>query len=381
MSLTALNFSLSESVGPSCIPTMETSLNKANGNDSNITTVYKGCMDVKCDTVDLNAVKAHVQNKKVRVVVMAMGIDSSIEGEGHDRMDIRLPGKQMELIQTAINASAPSTKLVLLLFNGGMVTIEQLKLNTKLSVIECWYPGATGGRAIAEAMFGVNRFGKLPFTYYAYNYTQASDFTNMNMSNIVPGRSYKYLKDSSLALYPAFYGLSYTTFTLSKARTTASLIHIDAPLWAGQPQTHWLKSTVEERRDFAHALHTHRVTSTSIVVTNTGTVVGDEVVFLFKNATLPVLSFDMDATVALMELIGYERVTLTPGESTTVTFNITAEMFSTVDVHGTRHVVPGTYDLILSRGHGIEVIEKVQVEMMHGMERVVVSTMLAAGTQ
>ena len=54
-----------------------------------------------------------------------------------------------------------------------------------MAIVECWYPGATGGRAIAEALFGFNgsnRFGKLPFTYYAYNFTQASPMNNMNMS-------------------------------------------------------------------------------------------------------------------------------------------------------------------------------------------------------
>lgn len=365
-------------VGVNCIPTMEESLNVANG-VSNVTTVYEGCNGTKCDVVDLQAIKQHVQNNMVKVVVMAMGIDSTIEGEGHDRMDIRLPGQQMALIQTAIRAAAPGIKLILLLFNGGMVTIESLKLETRLSVVECWYPGATGGKSIAEALFGVNRFGKLPFTYYAYNYTTMSDFTNMNMSNIVPGRSYKYLKDQTLALWPAFYGLSYTTFHLSAATLTSSSIKLAAPFWSSDPLTHWSIPTLVERRELAKTLHTEAVLTTSVTVTNTGNVEGDEVVFLFKNATTAALSFDASATVARKELIGYERVTLAPGASTVVTFNVTAESLSTVDAHGTRHVVPGAYELMFSRGHGEVIVESLEVRMLHhGMKRVVLSTMLAA---
>ena len=62
------------------------------------------------------------------------------------------------------------------------------------------YPGATGGTAIAETVFGEqNRWGKLPFTWYNSKYTAASDFDNMNMTD-GPGRTYKYLKDPSMAL-------------------------------------------------------------------------------------------------------------------------------------------------------------------------------------
>merc|ERR1711871_1215217 len=114
---------------------MEASLNIANGVAGNVTSVYEGCADAKCAAVDLNEIKTRVQATDVKVIVMAMGIDSSIEGEGHDRMDIRLPGSQMDLIQTVIDASVPTQKLILLLFNGGMVTIEGLKLEPRLAVV------------------------------------------------------------------------------------------------------------------------------------------------------------------------------------------------------------------------------------------------------
>lgn len=87
------------------------------------------------------------------------------------------------------------------------------------------------------------------------------------------------------------------------------------------------------------------------------------------------------ATVPHKQLAGYQRVTLSPGESTTVTFDLTAELLSTVDARGTRHILPGTYSLLLTRGHGEELLLRVQVILRvpagDGVaERVIISTML-----
>ena len=83
----------------------------------------------------------------VKAIVLAMGIDGTLEGEGNDRMDIRLPGAQALLLETVLNATAHgvdgrNVRVVLLLFNGGMVTIEELKNAPRLAIVECWYPPA-----------------------------------------------------------------------------------------------------------------------------------------------------------------------------------------------------------------------------------------------
>jgi beta-glucosidase len=227
---------------------MEESLNAANAlaggppASTNATAVLAGCADVKCKTLDVAAVQKAATAPGVKAIVLAMGIDGSVEGEGSDRMDIRMPGQQMVFVEAVLNATASarasgSVRVVLLMFNGGMVTVEHLKNAEGLAIVEAWYPGATGGQAVAESLFGLpgsNRFGKLPFTFYAYNYTQLNTFDNMNMTKTPgqSGRTYKYLKDKSLALWPFGYGDSYTTFTLTAVPTghgaTSTLADADA---------------------------------------------------------------------------------------------------------------------------------------------------------
>ena len=297
--------------GPQCITSVADAIGNVTG-AANLA-VVQGCSDMKCTNVSTANFSAAVAAAKgADAVVLAMGISGDIEGEGHDRMDIRMPGMQYNLTKAIIDA-VPGVPVVLLLFNGGMVTIEDLKLED-IAVVECWYPGMTGGTSIADSLFGTsNRWGKLPFTYCedlhaptfasspasssspprwrwhhfldlhppppptintsatvgltrsrfprsppadAYNYTVASDFDDMNMTSGPgnPGRSYKYLDDESLALWPYGFGLSYTTFSLTKGGDTET--------------------------DAAAALTIARPADeavTSIVVKNTGDVVGDEV--------------------------------------------------------------------------------------------------------
>jgi len=269
--------------------------------------------------------------------VLALGVDGDICGEGRDRMNISLPGRQHDLAEAVIAVGKPT---VLLLFSGGLVDIGDLKLRD-VAIVQGWFPGATGGTALAETVFGEqNRFGKLPFTWYASNFTAASDFDNMNMTDGV-GRTYKYLTDPSLALWPFGHGLSYTTFAISDAE-------LDAPL--------------------LRAAAAHDTLGARVRVTNTGSVRGDEVVFLYKH------SADAERAWAAArgedpppsshrELIGFARVSLAAGESTIVNFTVSAEKLASVDRRGTRHVLAGTHLLSLSRGHGDELRLPLRVEL------------------
>lgn len=165
--------------GPDCIPSLEESLNVINGGNA---TVVEACADRSCASANITAAVAAVA--QVDTVLLALGLDGTIEGEAHDRMDIRFPGQQLPLAQAVIAAATAAKKPVaVLLINGGMLALEDLR-GAEVALLECWYPGATGGRSVAEAVFGVtNRFGKLPFTAYTYNFTLASDFVNMNMTD------------------------------------------------------------------------------------------------------------------------------------------------------------------------------------------------------
>ena len=138
--------------GPGCVPTVEASINTAGQGAA--AQVVLGCPNRLCPKADIEAVKAAVIQDQVQVIIMAMGLDSKIESEGKDRTDIRLPGQQLEVIETVLNNSHVGTKLVLLLFNGGTIAIESLKNHPALAIVECWYPGATGATALAETVFG-----------------------------------------------------------------------------------------------------------------------------------------------------------------------------------------------------------------------------------
>ena len=117
----------------------------------------------------------------------------------------------------------------------------------------------------------------------------ASDFDDMKMTD-GPGRTYKYLKDPSLALWPFGWGLSYTTFQLADGRLDVPLLRVGGA---------------------------HDALRASIRVTNTGAVGGDEVVFLFKNSSSAERRWaaargEARPDLPQRELIGFERVTLAP---------------------------------------------------------------------
>eukprot|EP00041_Stephanoeca_diplocostata_P027722 m.769003 g.769003 ORF g.769003 m.769003 type:complete len:192 (-) comp23234_c0_seq1:349-924(-) len=178
----------------------------------------------------------------------------------------------------------------------------------------------------------------------------------MNMTD-GPGRTYKYLKDPSLALWPFGFGLSYTTFALTEMRVGAGVAAL----------------VVASETDS---------TAARVNVTNTGTRAGDEVVFLYKKSNAAVHAWAAAQTklrappvLPNKELIGFARVRLDPGESTVVQFNVTAGKLSSVDEFGTRSVLPGVHELIVTRGHGVELRENVTVALRPPQARLVISTM------
>eukprot|EP00658_Telonema_sp_P-2_P003297 TRINITY_DN11215_c0_g2_i6.p1 TRINITY_DN11215_c0_g2~~TRINITY_DN11215_c0_g2_i6.p1 ORF type:complete len:548 (-),score=126.92 TRINITY_DN11215_c0_g2_i6:177-1820(-) len=342
--------------GAGCISTVEAALSYLNG--ANVTTV-EGCADRKCANISAETMaEAVAALEGCDAAVLAMGIDGTIEGEGHDRLDIRLPGEQKKLILAVIRAAqSRKVPVVLVLFNGGTIALEEVE-SEDIAIVEAWYPGNSGGQALAESLFGVvNRWGKLPFTYYRQNFTELNVFVNMNMTYDpqIPGqtgRTYKYLHDHTLAAWPFGFGLSLTSFSLTPTRTVSP-------------------------EQGPHQLSQKKAETVSVNVTNTGAIAGDEVVFLFHNATLAIHAWDPMDPAAAKQLIGFERVTLSPGESQVVEFSVSVQQLSVVDKAGTRHVLPGEHSLIFSRGHGGEVRHDVLVSLspLTGQQRMVVSTM------
>ena len=232
--------------------------------------------------------------KNADVVIMYMGLSPRLEGEsmkiklegfnGGDRTTLDLPKNQEDLIK-AVHATGKPVVLVLL--NGSAVSINWEQENLP-AIVEAWYPGQAGGQAIVDVLFGdYNPSGRLPLTFYK-NLNEISGIENYNME----GKTYRYFKGTPL--YEFGYGLSYTTFEYSdiKLQPTANV------------------------KDVIKAQATVR---------NTGKVAGDEIVQLYSSrqkAPYP---------DAIRTLQGFARISLQPGESEIVTFEIKPEQLSIVD--------------------------------------------------
>ena len=120
------------------------------------------------------------------VAVFFGGLDTDdVEREGHDRVDLGLPGVQSDLIK---RVAATGTPVVLVLLNGGAVAIEDV-LDDVDCVVEAFYPGKVGAAAIADLLFGAfSPSGKMPYTVFPAAYADETDFKNMSML-AGPGRT------------------------------------------------------------------------------------------------------------------------------------------------------------------------------------------------
>jgi len=219
------------------------------------------------------------------VVVMVLGESADMAGEAASRASLDLPGRQEELLKAVVALGKP---VVLVLLNGRPLSIAWAAENVP-AILEAWEPGSEGGNAIADILFGdVNPGGKLPVTFPRKGSQEplyyARDLTHSPESS--PRYSSRYWDGPTTPLYPFGYGLSYTTFSI-------------ANLKVGAPQVK-AGSSVAVTAD----------------VTNTGSVVGDEVVQLYIHQKAGSDSRPM------RELKGFERLTLKPGETKTVTFSL-----------------------------------------------------------
>jgi beta-glucosidase len=228
--------------------------------------------------------------KDADAVIMFMGLSPRLEGEemkvdlkgfkGGDRLTLDLPEIQSDFIKKIHTLGKP---IVLVLLNGSALSINWENENLP-AILEAWYPGQAAGTAIADVIFGdYNPAGRLPVTFYK-SVDQLPAFTNYDMKN----RTYRYFKDEPL--YPFGFGLSYTTFDYKNLKLLKNQIH------SGE-------STV-----------------ISFDVSNTGKIKGEEVVQLYIKA-------DKDKN-AVKTLKSFKRITLNPGETRKVEFEITPEKLS-----------------------------------------------------
>ncbi|MBR4166421.1 MAG: glycoside hydrolase family 3 C-terminal domain-containing protein [Bacteroidales bacterium] len=211
---------------------------------------------------------------------------------------------QEKMIRDLIDTGKP---VVVVLQNGAVIDVTEW-LDGTAAVIDAWYPGEQGGRAIADVISGkVNPGGRLPFSW-ARTIGQNPMYYSIKPS----GRGYGYVENDGKPLWPFGYGLSYTAFEYSDF-TVAESLGKDQPL------------------------------KVSVKVTNTGDVEGDEVVQVYIHDEL--------ASVArpMKELAAFRRVTLKPGESKMVELEIPYRRFSMWDKDMVQRVEEGWFEVWVGR--------------------------------
>ena len=227
------------------------------------------------------------------VIVAAVGENVMLCGENRDRQGLRLPGRQQQFVEELLATGKP---VVLVVFGGRAQVISDIA-DRCTAVIQAWYPGEEGGHAVADILYGkVSPSGKLSVSYpktevyepLCYNYSAERD---------------------PRVQWPFGYGLSYTTFEYSDLKVEG---------------------------DFSTA---SRSVNLSFVVKNTGKMAGDEIAQVYLSPT------SSNQPLRPIQLQGFARVSLNPGESKTVKIKLYTEQFGYYSHEGQRqwNISPGSY--------------------------------------
>ncbi len=246
------------------------------------------------------------------VIVAVMGGGQRTCGENKSRSSIELPGDQNKLLMELKKTGKP---LIVVLINGRPLSVNWANAHAD-AILEAWYPGSHGGTALAEIILGdVNPSGKLTVTFPKTVGQIPFNFPYKPNSQ-VDGNSKPGIKGNQSrvngSLYDFGYGLSYTTFEYGDLQISKKKI-----------------------------LPTESVTI-SFTVTNTGSRKGDEIAQLYFTDKIS------SVTVYEKQLRGFERVTLEPGETKTVTMTLDAQDLALLDNDMNSVVEPGEFDIFIS---------------------------------
>lgn len=256
--------------------------------------------DVRLAQEERNIARAVELARKSDHVIAVVGIE---EGEFRDRSNLKLPGRQEELIQRLCATGKPVT---VVLVGGSAITMDAWIEGTG-AVLHAWYPGEAGGQAIADLLLGHrNPGGRLPITF-----PRSEGQLPLVYNHHPTGRGDDYVDGSGQPLFPFGYGLSYTTFHYDS-------LHVDKPRF---------------HRNDTVVLRCH--------VTNTGAVAGDEVVQLYFRDELASM------TRPVKELLDFQRITLEPGETRAVSFRITTAQLAFLNAELNTITEPGTFRLMV----------------------------------
>ena len=244
------------------------------------------------------------------LVVMCLGLDASIEGEegdegnqfgSGDKPGLKLTGCQQELLEEIAKIGKP---VVLLVLSGSALDLSWAQESNNVNAImQCWYPGARGGHAIAEVLFGkASPGGKMPLTFYASD-DDLPDFSDYSMEN----RTYRYFKGTPL--YPFGYGLGYSKIA-------------------------YLFASID--KDKGAIGDTFKL---KVDVKNTGKYTQHEAVQVY------VTDLEASTRVPIRSLRKVKCLELEPGETKEVEFTLFARDFAIIDEKGKCIIEPGKFKI------------------------------------
>ncbi len=241
------------------------------------------------------------------VVVLCIGEDAYAETPG-DINDFNLPAAQQELAKRLYATGKP---VVLVLVEGRGRIIREIEPGAK-GILMAYWPGSSGAPAIANVLFGdVNPSGKLPFTYARYaNHLLTYDRNRTGRNDeLEPPEGHQAMEYAPQWEFGT--GLSYTTFTIENLKLSASTLKGGDKLMV------------------------------SVDVTNTGKLAGKETVELYTRDLFA------STTPPLKRLRAFDKITLAPGQTRTVTFSLTADDLAFVNVASKRVTEPGDFDVMI----------------------------------
>ncbi len=229
------------------------------------------------------------------VIVMALGEHMLQSGEAGSRTDITLPAPQKTLLKK-VRAANPGKPIALVLFNGRPLALTDV-LNDCDAILEAWFPGTAGGRAVCDVLFGdVNPSGRLTVSFPYHVGQEPLYYAQYRTGRPLVGSAHsgrfvsRYLDAPNGALFPFGYGLSYHSALYSDLTLDTNRLTADGELHA------------------------------SVKVKNTGDIAGTETVQLYIR--------DKAGSVVrpMLELKDWQKVTLQPGEEKTVTFTVNEDL-------------------------------------------------------
>ncbi len=255
------------------------------------------------------------------VIVACFGLDPRLEGEegdasnefaSGDRKNLNLPGIQEDVIKEIVESGKP----VILVIMGGSALALGWEQKHIPAIIDCFYPGALGGRAAAKIIFGnVSPEGKLPVTFYEKT-EDLPEFTDYSMKN----RTYRYM--SRKPLYPFGYGLTYSEFSLKDIKLCY------------------------DGKNKAAEINPDEDLKLSLTMINKGNFSAAQTVQVYIKPVKLMGACDVEH-LPVWQLKALKKVSVRKGESKKVSLNIEKEAFGLYGEDGRKHIYPGEYEVFV----------------------------------